>query len=103
MADAYALAVYGDDELAPGDIFNIASGRTRRVADLLDELLKLSRVAIAVERDPARYRVSDLPILVGDASRLRAKLGWAPRRALHETLLDVLEDCRARVRAASPA
>ena len=49
------------------------------VADLLDELLKLSRVAIAVERDPARYRVSDLPILVGDASRLRARLGW--RRA----------------------
>jgi GDP-4-dehydro-6-deoxy-D-mannose reductase len=103
VADAYALAIYGCDELAPGEIFNIASGRTRRVSDLLDEFLKLSRVAITVERDPARYRVSEAPILIGDASRLRAKLGWAPRRALHETLLDVLEDCRARVQAARPA
>jgi GDP-4-dehydro-6-deoxy-D-mannose reductase len=99
VVDAYALAIYGGDELAPGEIFNVATGRTRRVADLLDELLKLSRVEIAIERDPARYRVSDLPILVGDASRLRAKLGWAPRRALQETLLDVLEDCRVRVQA----
>jgi GDP-4-dehydro-6-deoxy-D-mannose reductase len=102
VVDAYRLAIYGGDELAPGEIFNVASGRAWRIADLLDELLKLSRVAIAVERDPARYRVSDLPVLVGDASRLRARLGWAPRRALQETLLDVLEDCRARVEAARP-
>lgn len=103
VVNAYALAVGSGDELAPGEILNVASGRGRRVADLLDELLKLSRVAIAIERDLERYRVSDLPVLVGDASRLRAKLGWAPQRTLHETLLDVLEDCRARVRTARSA
>ena len=100
VVDAYALALYAADDLEPGDILNIAAGRARRIGDMLTELLKFSRREIAVERDSRRVRRSDLPILVGDSSRLRAKLGWAPRRALHETLLDVLEDCRARLSAA---
>ncbi len=100
VVDAYALALYAADELGPGEILNISAGRARRIGDMLTELLTFSRTEIAVERDPRRYRPIDLPVLVGDSSRLRAKLGWAPRRALHETLLDVLEDCRARLRAA---
>jgi GDP-4-dehydro-6-deoxy-D-mannose reductase len=100
VVDAYALALYAADELEPGEIFNISAGRTRRIGDMLTELLTFSRREIVVERDPGRYRRVDLPVLVGDSSRLRAKLGWAPRRALHETLLDVLEDCRARLSAA---
>ena len=70
---------------------------------MLTELLTFSRREITVERDARRYRRSDLPVLVGNSSRLRAKLGWAPRRALHETLMDVLEDCRTRLRAARRA
>ena len=102
VVDAYALALYAADEFEPGEILNIAAGRTNRIGDMLTELLTFCRREITVERDPLRYRRSDLPVLVGDSSRLRAKLGWAPRRALHETLLDVLEDCRARLRAPGP-
>jgi GDP-4-dehydro-6-deoxy-D-mannose reductase len=99
VVDAYALALYAADEFEPGEILNIAAGRTNRIGDMLTELLTFSRREITVERDPLRYRRGDLAVLVGDSSRLRAKLGWAPRRALHETLLDVLEDCRTRLRA----
>ena len=79
VVDAYALALYAADDLEPGDILNIAAGRARRIGDMLTELLKFSRREIAVERDSRRVRRSDLPILVGDSSRLRAKLGWALR------------------------
>ena len=98
VVDAYALALYAADEFEPGEILNIAAGRSRRIGDVLTELLKFSLRDIAVERDPRRHRRNEPPVLVGDSSRLRAKLGWAPQRALHETLLDVLEDCRARLR-----
>ena len=29
--------------------------------------------------DPARYRPNDMPLLLGDPSRLRDELGWTPR------------------------
>jgi len=100
VVDAYALALYAADEFEPGEILNIAAGRTNRIGDMLTELLTFSRREITVERDPLRYRRGDLAVLVGDSSRLRAKLGWAPRRGLYETLLGVLEDCRAHLHAA---
>ena len=43
----------------------------------------------AVESDPALVRPVDVPALVGDAGKLRAHTGWAPRHDL-DALLDAL-------------
>jgi hypothetical protein len=50
--------------------------------------------------DPSNFRPAEVDCPRGEAAKARRAHGWAPRRALHETLLDVLEDCRARLRAA---
>ncbi|MCG7392453.1 GDP-mannose 4,6-dehydratase [Microvirga sp. ACRRW] len=97
VADAYALAVKKSDVLEPGCIINIASGTSRRVGDLLQQLLSLSRVKITAEVDPARYRPSDLPRVVGNADRARQILGWAPRYSIEQTLAAILDDHRARL------
>src|SRR5437899_285624 len=56
---------------APGEVYNIFSGRAWSIQEVLDFLLSGSRVrSIAVTEDPARLRPSDVPVLVGDASRL---------------------------------
>lgn len=94
---AYALAVQKSAELAPGTILNVASGAARRARDILERLLALSAAPIAIERDPARMRSSDLPRIVGNAGRARRLLGWVPEHAFHDTLVKVLADCRARV------
>jgi GDP-4-dehydro-6-deoxy-D-mannose reductase len=97
VAGAYALAAARSSTLAPGTILNIASGVPRRMSDVLGALVGMSRVPIRIERDPQRLRPSDVPSIVGDASRARALLGWSPVHDFKDTLLAVLEDCRARV------
>ncbi|TIV64852.1 MAG: NAD-dependent epimerase/dehydratase family protein, partial [Mesorhizobium sp.] len=97
IGNAYARAVLNSDKLAPNTIFNLASGLSWRMADILDLLLAQSSVKIVVEQDPLRMRPSDLPCIIGDATRARTLLGWAPEHSFEETLAAVLQDCRARV------
>lgn len=97
VARAYALAVRHASELEPGIILNIASGAPRRIEQVLRDLVARSHVKIDIERDPARLRASDLPRIVGDASRIRRRLGWVPEHVFEDTLAAVLADSRTRV------
>jgi len=74
-----------------GRPFNICSGRAWRIGDLLDELLHLARVPIRVRQDAERLRPSDVPVVQGDASRIRSELGWVPRIRVEQMLSDTLE------------
>lgn len=73
-----------------GRAYNVCSGRSWRVRDLLHELLHLSRTAIDVEIDPTRFRPNDVPTVQGDGSRLRSELHWTPAIRVEQTLLDTL-------------
>lgn len=82
----------------PGDVYNIASGRPTSIQSLLDTLLRYSRVKIEVRTDPTRMMPIDVPIIQGDASHLRGATGWQPTIPFEETALDILKDCRNRVK-----
>ncbi len=87
----------------PGGVFNVCSGRGTRIRHLLEILLSLSRVRdIGVEVDPARLQPADVPVQVGDPSRLKAATGWTPAIALEQTLADLLDDWRRRAREEEP-
>jgi GDP-4-dehydro-6-deoxy-D-mannose reductase len=87
--------------LAPaGRPFNICSGRAWKIRDLLEELLHVARTPIDVVVDEARLRPSDVPVVQGDATRMRGELGWAPRIRVEQMLSDTLEWWRAETRAA---
>jgi GDP-4-dehydro-6-deoxy-D-mannose reductase len=94
VVDAYVRLLTGG---APGRAYNICSGQTHRVGELLDRLLALARVPITRVIDPARLRPNDVPRLVGDSARLRTELGWRPGRSMDVTLADTLEHWRAAV------
>jgi len=96
-ANAYARVVSSSRDLAPNTIFNVASGVSWRMGDILDLLLAQSSARIVTEQDPSRMRPSDLPSIVGDATRARTRLGWAPQHRFEDTLAAVLTDCRARL------
>jgi GDP-4-dehydro-6-deoxy-D-mannose reductase len=86
----------------PDGVYNVCSGRGVRLGDLLSRLVALAGVEVEIRQDPGRFRPADIPVLVGDPSRLRAATGWEPRLGLDRTLGDLLEDWRARVSARSP-
>jgi GDP-4-dehydro-6-deoxy-D-mannose reductase len=91
---AYLLAIEGGES---GAVYNIASGTPRRIGDLLDQMLEFAQRPLTVRRDPARMRPSDVPVIYGDASRLRAKTGWEPKIPISQTLADTLEFWRATI------
>jgi GDP-4-dehydro-6-deoxy-D-mannose reductase len=76
--------------------YNVCSGRTYSMRELLDILLSLARVRVRVETDPARLRPSDTPIVHGSHARLTADTGWEPRIPIEQTLADLLDDWRDR-------
>lgn len=82
----------------PGRPYNVCRGVAYRVHDLLDILLSLARVRVVVERDPARLRPSDNPVVLGSPERLTAETGWVPAIPIERTLADLLDDWRRRVR-----
>ena len=81
----------------PGGVYNVASGAARPIRVVLDALVARARVPIRIEADPARMRANDIPILAGDASRLRQTTGWTPQIPFEQTLDDLLEYWRKRV------
>lgn len=81
-----------------GDVYNVASGKTHSIQQLLDILLGYSRITIKVRSDTARMLPIDVMVVRGDASRLHKLTGWQPSIAFEATLLDVLIDWRERIR-----
>ncbi|MBZ0291909.1 MAG: GDP-mannose 4,6-dehydratase [Anaerolineae bacterium] len=83
----------------PGDVYNVASGTAHSIQSMLDILRRYSTTPIDVRQDPARMLPIDVPVKCGDASHLRAVTGWQPRIPFEQSLLDLLNDCRQRVKA----
>jgi GDP-4-dehydro-6-deoxy-D-mannose reductase len=88
---AYSLVARED---FAGDVFNVASGVARPIQSVLDRLLSLTQVEVAIHEDPARLRPSDIPVLVGDATKLRETTGWQPEISFEQSLADTLDHWR---------
>jgi len=97
---AYRLALTDGE---PGQVYNVGSGQAYSVRELLGQLIAFTGRDIEVRVDPERARASEVPRLVADASRFRQRTGWEPRIPLEQSLHDVLDEWRARVRAPAHA
>lgn len=85
-----------------GAAYNIASGVSRSVGDVVAVLQELTSIRFRVAVQQERLRPSDSPDNIGDASRLRAATGWRPQIPFRQTLKDILENCRQEL-ALNPA
>lgn len=84
----------------PGEVYNLCSGRSWAIQQVLDFLLACSPAkTITVKADPTRLRPSDVMILEGDASKMTKATGWKVEIPLERTLEDLLEYWRQRLGA----
>ena len=83
-----AAVHYGD-----GGIYRIGAAQP-----MLGGEGRCSRRQRCVERDPALMRPSDVPVVQGDATRIRAEIGWMPRLGIEQMLADTLDWWRREVR-----
>jgi GDP-4-dehydro-6-deoxy-D-mannose reductase len=82
-------------------VYNVASGVGRTMRSVLDALVSRARVPVRVETDPARLRPNDLPVVVGDASRIRRATGWQPSISFDRMLDDLLHYWRRDISASA--
>jgi GDP-4-dehydro-6-deoxy-D-mannose reductase len=87
----------------PGAVYNVCSGKARRIGDLLDLLVKMARVPVRVAPDPDRLAPADVPYQRGSHDRLTAATDWRPAITLATTLADLLDYWRERIRATPAA
>ena len=95
ICEAYWLAT---EHCSPGEPYNICTGDAISIADLLDMILSLSKVSVSKQQDPARMRPSDVMLLLGDSSKFRKITGWKPKIPFKQTMNDLLEAWRTRVK-----
>ncbi len=85
----------------PGAAYNVCSGKPHSIGDVLHLLLAiagLSGVQI-VEREH-QLLPDDVAVSLGDPTRLMTDTGWQPAISLEQSLRDLLDEWRARVRGA---
>jgi GDP-4-dehydro-6-deoxy-D-mannose reductase len=82
----------------PGEVYNLCSGRSWSIQQVLDFLLERSRVKnIAVRTDPARLRPSDVMELEGDPGKIERATGWKVEIPFERTLSELLDYWRQRI------
>ncbi len=95
----YTLAA---ENCEPGKPYNICSGQAYVISDILDRLLKMSRVSIEIRVDPARLRKSEIPIMLGDYTLFTRATGWSPEHDIDSTLSSILNYWRSESGSCPP-
>lgn len=88
MVRAYALLV---QKGVIGDVYNIGSGVSYKISEILAMLLSFSTVKIKVEVDPSLLRPKDSPDCFCDNSKFVKLTGWKPTIPIETTLKETLD------------
>jgi len=80
-----------------GQKYNLCSGKTFTIENILNNLIKLSTSKIRVKIDKKRLRKNDIPVLRGDNSKANQELGYHARYKVKTTLNDTLNYWREKI------
>jgi GDP-4-dehydro-6-deoxy-D-mannose reductase len=82
-----------------GEAYNVASGRSHAISDILKRLLDLSGADPEIETIPELMRPSDTPDVRGDCRKLVSLGEWEPAIPLEQSLEDALDYWRGVAKA----
>ncbi|MFQ5511856.1 MAG: GDP-mannose 4,6-dehydratase [Candidatus Krumholzibacteriia bacterium] len=74
-----------------GAVYNVCSGASHSLRELLEKLASLAGVDIEIRVEPGRVRPVDIEELRGDHQKITADTGWRPRTPVENTLSSLLE------------
>ncbi len=92
---AYVLLITHGE---PGQVYNVGSGQSRSMREVLESLTAMSETSIRVRQDEERMRPSDVPDIVCDTRRTRERTGWQTTIPFEQSLRDILEYWREEKR-----
>ncbi|CAN5302458.1 GDP-mannose 4,6-dehydratase [soil metagenome] len=74
-----------------GELYNVCSGQSSEIGDLLTRMIVLSGLEVRVEAEAMRLRPVDVPEVYGSFAKINAACGWAPCVTLSDSLLATLD------------
>lgn len=87
VVDAYVLLLERGEA---GEVYNVCSGQAVSVRDLAERVLERTGVVAEIVTEPSLQRAIDVPVLVGDNTKLRAATGWSPQRTVDTIITDLI-------------
>lgn len=94
MVRAYELALEHGDL---GDVYNIGSGTSYQISEILKKLLSFSKIKITINVDKSLFRPSETLDLICDSTKFRKQTGWKPEIPIEQTLKETLDYWRSIV------
>lgn len=87
------------EKCPPGEVYNIGGEETATIGKILEILKAHATVPITHEVDPARLRPSDVTLQIPDISKFKKATGWSPAISMEQTLVDLLNYHRVRLKS----
>jgi len=85
---AYRMLAQSDNW---GQTYNICSGKTWSIKQVLDILLQYSKKNIIITADPSKIRPNDIPVLQGNNAKIKNDTEWELKIPFSTTIKDTLE------------
>lgn len=85
---AYRMVIESEDSSI---IYNVGSGKSYALREMLDHIISLSSQPITVKVDQSRIRPTDTLRICCDHSLITEKLGWKPEHELFDTLKEIFD------------
>jgi GDP-4-dehydro-6-deoxy-D-mannose reductase len=94
VRDAARALVALAERGAPGEVYNVCSGVSTPIRDVVATLIAVAEVPVEARLDPDRAVRPHVPRMVGSPTKVRSATGWSPTISLEQTLADVLASYR---------
>jgi GDP-4-dehydro-6-deoxy-D-mannose reductase len=91
---AYVLLL---DKGNKGEVYNLGSGISYKIEDILHKLLENSSAVVTITQDPELLRPNDIPELRCNNKKITELTGWNPEISIDQSLEDLLQYWREQV------
>lgn len=78
-----------------GEIYNIGSGKSISINNILELIISKSKNEIKIETDPSKMRPSDIPDIMADITKIATL--WNPKIKLEQSIEDTLNFWREKI------
>jgi GDP-4-dehydro-6-deoxy-D-mannose reductase len=88
MVQAYLALM---DRGQAGEAYNIGTGQTRSMGEVLDRMLQIAKVSVEIRQRADLVRAREVAAVRADATKIRQATGWEPSHTLDQTLADTID------------
>lgn len=81
-----------------GEIYNICSGRSYSLKDIINNLREISKAEFRVQTESTRVKPFDVPDIYGAYAKLKKDTGWCPAVPIESSLSNMLNGWREKLR-----